>query len=466
MADYYDEILKLCGFENKEINRERPRIEKAFQKLELGLEDMKRAEIWVRQNHEVELVGVRKLLGIWLKELIDLVLASDEGKKLVYFGFPTIAGPGMAIAASSEKIYCTCPDVVLCYAMGQIFNKLTPILESGEENGLPPGHGLCSLQQVRVGGMFKGIIPIPDMVLTSSYYCDMGSKADELLHERYGHPAVYIDGCLDSSWGEYPGYLPERVSFLGGQIEKALDRVKNILAVEITDEARYEGASRSREVFESLSKLVELMRNADPQPVSIVTVELARRLTNGSGSRRIMTDGPKAIAILNQEVQERIDKGIGVVEKGTPRIMILMAHLSDPRIAHMIENSGLSIPITFFGFSEKVRKVTPFISGKILAEAELERGNFHSNYSNVKRAARAAQYANVDGVIWNYLFNCRPLSQVSYLLKQFVERETGIPVLLLESDLADSRTYSAGALRTRVETFGEMLRTRKVFSKV
>jgi benzoyl-CoA reductase/2-hydroxyglutaryl-CoA dehydratase subunit BcrC/BadD/HgdB len=461
MANYYDELLKICGFEDEEINRERPRIEKAFQKLELGPEDMKRAEIWVRQNHEVELMGVRKILGIWLKELIDLVLAKDEGKKLVYYGFPTIPGPAMSIAASSKEIYCTCPDVVLCYTLGQIFNKLTPILEAGEENGLPPGHGLCSLQQVRVGGMVNGIIPVPDMVLTSSYYCDMGSKADELLHERYGHPAVYIDGSMDSRWGEYPGYLPERVGFLGGQIEKALDRVKDILGVEVIDEARYEGASRSREVFEALSKLVELMRNADPQPISIVTVELARRLTNGSGSRRIMTDGAKAIAILNQEVQERIDKGIGVVEEGAPRIIIFLAHFSDPRIARMVENNGLSIPITLLAFLAKARKATPLISGKILAEVELERGTFHSNYGFVKLAAEAAQYANVDGVIWNYLFNCRPLSQPSLLLKQFVERETGIPVLPLESDLADSRTYSVGALKTRVETFAEMLRARK-----
>ena len=30
-----------------------------------------------------------------------------------------------------------------------------------------------------------GIIPVADTVLTSSYYCDIGSKTDELLHEIY-----------------------------------------------------------------------------------------------------------------------------------------------------------------------------------------------------------------------------------------------------------------------------------------
>lgn len=467
MADYYDELLKLCGFADNEIERERPRIEKAFQKLELGPEDMKEAERWVRQNHDVELVGVRKLLWIWLEELVDLVLAKDEGKKLLYYGFPTIAGPATAIAAASENIYCTCPDAVLCYTMGQIFNKLTSILEAGEENGLPAGHALCSLQQIRVGGMAKGIVPVPDMVITSSYNCDMGSKADELLHQRYGHPTVYVDGSMDSRWGEFPSYLPERAAFLGGQLEKVFDTAKEVLGVEVTTEARSEGASRNRDLFGRVRKLVELMQRADPQPISIVDVEVARRLTSGSAGRRIMTEGPNIIATLNQEIKERIDRGIGVVEKGAPKVVILMAHFSDPSIMHMMENCGLSIPTTVHTLlASRIWKTTPFISGEILAKEQLERGPFHGAFGEIKRAAEAALLFNADGVIWNYLYNCRPIALTSHLLKQFVEKETGIPVLSLEMDMYESRSYSAAALRTKVETFAEILRARKASAKV
>ena len=81
MGDYYDELLEICGFEAEEIDQERVRIAKAFRKLELGPEDMDRAVTWVSDNHDVGLAGVRKMLGIWLKELIDLVLAKDEGKR-------------------------------------------------------------------------------------------------------------------------------------------------------------------------------------------------------------------------------------------------------------------------------------------------------------------------------------------------------------------------------------------------
>ena len=45
---YYHELLKLCGFEDKDITGEKPRLERTFQKLELSSDDMKRAERWVR----------------------------------------------------------------------------------------------------------------------------------------------------------------------------------------------------------------------------------------------------------------------------------------------------------------------------------------------------------------------------------------------------------------------------------
>lgn len=47
------------------------------------------------------------------------------------------------------------------------------------------------------------------------------------------------------------------------------------------------------------------------------------------------------------------------------------------------------------------------------------------------------------------------------MVKKEIEEKLRIPVLNLEWDLYDTRDYSAGALRTRVETFAEMLRANK-----
>lgn len=85
-------------------------------------------------------------------------------------------------------------------------------------------------------------------------------------------------------------------------------------------------SSRIEEVFQRL----ELEpRDIDPAMQWVRQnhdVELARRLTNSSASRRIMVEAPKAFAILNQEVKQRIANCIGVVERGAPRAMISVAH--------------------------------------------------------------------------------------------------------------------------------------------
>ncbi len=464
MANYYDELLRLCGFEDEEIIEEKPRIDSAFARLELGPEDIKTAEQWVRQNHDIELRGVRKLLRAWLLELIDMVLAKDEGKLIVYYGFPSIPGPGMAtkVAAMDAGIdlYIACPDVVLCHTMGQIFNKLNPLLEAGEQGGLPPGHGLCSLQQIRNGGMAKGVIPVPDLVTGSSYFCDMGSKADELLHEKYGHPAIYVDGSMDSRWGEYPDYLPERVEFLGAQINKLFAAVKEVLGVEVTNEAWDKAMSISRELFKAQGRLTRLM-TADPQPLSAVALGLALQLTTGSTGRAI-SEGPEAVSILCDEVEKRVEQGIGVVEKGAPRVLNFIAPFSDPSIMRMMEDAGLAMSVTLLSVPGKKYPPSSYTTlGEIRAEREMRDGHYHGGFGLAKRFEEAARDLDVDGVMWGYLFNCRPLAETSHTVKKWVEETTGIPTIALEMDAYDSRNYSAAALRTRVEAFAEMLRARK-----
>ena len=468
MANYYDALLKLCGFEDDEIKREKSRIDRAFRKLELGPEDMKKAERWVSENHDVELLGVRKLLRAWLMELIDLELAREEGKKIVYYGYPSIPGPGMAIKAAADlagaDIYCGCPDVVLCHTLGQIFNKLSPVLEAGEQNGLPPGHGLCALQQIRNGGLAKGIISVPDLVTGSSYYCDMGSKADELLHERYGHRAIYVDGSMDSRWGEYPDYQPERVEFLGAQLNKLFATVSEVLGVEVNTQAWDKSMDTSRALYSALGRLTRLM-TADPVPVSYVEAGLALQLTAGSTGRS-MTEGPQAVSILCDEVEKRVERGVGVVEKGAPTVLILIAPFSDPSVIRMIENAGLAITTGIYSVPPKKHPPTTYTTlGEIRAEREMRDGYYHSNFGIAKRVEEAVHDLKVDGVLWGYIYNCRPLAETSHTVKKWVEENTGVPVLSLEIDAYDSRNYSAAALRTRVEAFAEMLRDRKAAAK-
>jgi hypothetical protein len=463
MGNYYDKLFGLCGFESAEIEEERSRIEATFEKLTIGPEDMDQAETRVRQYHDVSLEGVRKLLGAWLKELIDLVLAREEGKKIVYYGFPAILGPGLMLSASSEDVFVSAPDMVLDHTMGQIFNKLTPILEAGEAHGLPPGHALCSLWQAKVGGIAKGMIPVPDFALASSYYCDMGSKADDLVTALYGIPIAYIDGVMDSKWGDYPEYLPERVVYLGSQINQALEKAEKVLGIEILPDAWERSRKESQPFRDNLTRLIEVMK-ADPVPVSIVELEMLESLSGASTGRGIR-EGTKAMDILVHELEKRVEAGEGVTEKGAPRVMVRLGHTSDPRVTRLIEETGLAVPLTFILGSWGGMKVRPKgtyqTPGERIADYEMAAGYYYGTEGQVKFYENAIKIMKLDGFIAQYLYNCRPVATISHIQKKYLEETTGLPVLSLEIDNFDSRAYSADALRTKVETFAEMLKARK-----
>ena len=99
--------------------------------------------------------------------------------------------------------------------------------------------------------------------------------------------------------------------------------------------------------------------------------------------------------------------------------------------------------------------------GEQRAEIEMRVGFYHNNYGIVKRWAEVTEELDVDGFIWNYLFNCRPIASTSHFVKRYIDDSTGVPVLSLEMDVYDNRYYTTASLKTRVEAFADLLRARK-----
>jgi len=464
VATDYKELLMLCAFSEDELIKESARIDKAFQKLELGPEDMDRAVERVKQNFDIELMGVRKALGIWLKELFDAVLARDEGKKLIYFGYPPFQYTGMAIKAASESrddIYVGCPEIVLCQTIGQIFDKLTPLLEAGEEGGLVPGHAMCALLQIKKGALDKGFIPVPDMSIATSYFCDMGPKADELIQYKYGCPVKFIDSCMDSAWGEYPDHDPARVRYLGAQVNELFGSLKEMFGLEINEDTWQGAKVLAAQLYKAINQLTRHVP-ADPVPLRAADLELVFNIPMAC-TGKAFEEGPEAVGILAEEVGKRVEKGFGVVEKGAPRVMLFLQSLSDPTFTRTIEDAGMAIPVVSTLLPPKrAPEPSPYNTvGERRAEQAMYGGAYHSGYGYIKRIEDGLEFCDVDGVIYNYQFSCRPLVCNSKLVKLHIEKETGLPTLLLEMDYYDNRNYSAASMRTRLEAFAEMLWARK-----
>jgi benzoyl-CoA reductase/2-hydroxyglutaryl-CoA dehydratase subunit BcrC/BadD/HgdB len=135
----------------------------------------------------------------------------------------------------------------------------------------------------------------------------------------------------------------------------------------------------------------------------------------------------------------------------------------------LVEDVGLAVPLTFVlawvGGPPVICKGTYATPGQIIADYEMAAGLFHGTDSIVKRLGMAANVMKLDGFIVNYMYNCRPAATLSHVAKKYLEEINGLPVLSLEQDNYDSRAYSAASMRTKVETFAEMLKAKKASVK-
>jgi benzoyl-CoA reductase/2-hydroxyglutaryl-CoA dehydratase subunit BcrC/BadD/HgdB len=459
---YYASLLKLCGWEETKIAREKPRLDEAFRILNLGPEEMKVAEARLTESYDIALMGIRKALGVWLGGLVDVVLSRGEGKKVVYYSFPPLGGlSGMISAIGKGEIICVCPEFILDVVLGAIFNRIDPIIEVGEEKALPPGRALCAMNKIRIGAIAKGIIPVPDLLLSSSFFCDQGGQTDEWLNEVYGIPWVVMDNVMDSHWDEFPNLTTERLSYMASEIENSRVEAAKILGQKPDEEnwAAYD------ELFKRFGKGINRINNsmkADPPPISQANLQLLRFLRNGITYDRF-PEAVEAVEILIPELEERVRKGIGPLPKGSPRVLTFIIPLRDQSISRLVEKAGIAIPLSFLTYDAYT--ATLDTSHATLAEksaqVELKRGLYHSTSAILYWTKKALKDFDLDGVLWFWPIHCRPLAISALIFKKAIEEEYHIPVLSLEVDFWDNRIFSGESMRTKIETFGYLLAAKK-----
>jgi benzoyl-CoA reductase/2-hydroxyglutaryl-CoA dehydratase subunit BcrC/BadD/HgdB len=68
---------------------------------------------------------------------------------------------------------------------------------------------------------------------------------------------------------------------------------------------------------------------------------------------------------------------------------------------------------------------------------------------------------DVDGFVLHSNRSCKPYSFGQLDLQRIVEKERGIPCLMIEADMVDQRSFSESQVATRIEAFMEIIQARK-----
>ena len=249
------------------------------------------------------------------------------------------------------------------------------------------------------------------------------------------------------------------------EVKKFKGIIEDVTGRKITDEklrAAIDLANRKRL---ALARVYNT-RKADPVPVSGKDVLLVMQLALFDDAERFV----KKTNELAEELEARVKRGEGVAPKGAPRVLISGTPMTIPnwKVHDTIEKSG-AVVVTEESCTG-TRYFTDLVDTKgasssddlILRIAEkylhINCACFTPNEERIEDVVRLAREYNADGVVYYVLQFCHEFN-TEYAKIERALRAEGIPVIKIETDYSDS---DRGQLKTRIETFVEMLKASKV----
>ena len=455
-------MLELLHYTEEEMKEQRPRIEKALEHAKIGDKDIKRGQLNIVQDFDLE--SSRKVLGIWFKRFIDLVLSRDEHEKVVYHVHPGIPRLNLAMTYAYPDVYSDFPDTILMFVYGTIFDRLTDLIEAAERGGLEQTQAQCAINQVIYGAAVTGLMPKPDMVIAGRYQCDQSVKLCELISQVMKVPFIAFDTVRDEPWGFFPEVADRAVDYFGDEYADAFEASCNLLGLGSMPEELWKKARKDYVLpWIVLNDVHEIYMKANPRPAKLKNhqpFQFGTLETHG----KYYTEFVEALQLYLKTLRERVKTGYGVLPKDAPKVgMMCGTSWGMHDDADMYEEAGLDVVIPIGALW-----VAPYERGekradtnyKKIAWSYLCKGYVRATYDHAYRFKVMAEHAKLDGVIFAVMFSCRVLAPACYMVKKEVE-EAGTPAMVLEIDVVDPRTHTADTLRTRVEAFAELLKARK-----
>jgi|LFRM01.1.fsa_nt_gb hypothetical protein len=125
MIKAYARFLSLCAFDHQEIEENKYKLQQACERLGITTEQVLwAAEEWMPQNYDLELAGIGRLIGIYIREFLQLMdLSPDKstGWKIIYGTLPSPVPLFLSLKNGVKgKIYTGAPDYIFMTLLKEV----------------------------------------------------------------------------------------------------------------------------------------------------------------------------------------------------------------------------------------------------------------------------------------------------------------------------------------------------------
>lgn len=318
---------------------------------------------------------------------------------------------------------------------------------------------LCSYARCDLGSILTGKsptfgLPRPDLLLVSNSQCGTLTKWFEVLSRMYEAPMVLID-VPHSGNGEKD---LQAEKYVKGQLEELQVVLEDITGRKLEAEKLRESIRLSQKASQLWTEVL-LLGSRRPSPITVFDQFIAMAPIVAQRGTRVAVDFYQK---LLEELQERVDKGIGSVSKERFRLfwdnLPIWPELR--RLSEFLDARGAALVTSLYTWAWATLSVGEEDPFQDWAEQYLYTANLHLQRRIQTYVEYAKQY-QLDGFLYHSNRSCKMVSQDIPELRRAVSQQTGIPGVILEADHNDPRLYSIESIESQIESFLEVLEARK-----
>ena len=347
-------------------------------------------------------------------------------------------------------------------AMYATFGLARDVLEQVEGKGYLSD--ICSEIKIAFGALLYDLqlpyrLPKPDMVLAATNVCRPMAKFGELVGEGLNIPYFLLDIPFLKNDNPPKAHLEyvtkqfrELLEFLSGQ-------TGTVPKPDDIKETRVQSA-RAAYLWHDILQLCSVI----PSPIDALDLYVHMfPIVTLRGRKRVV----EYYTILKSELQDRVNKGIGTIKNEKYRLLwdyLPIYHKID-FFSQILASKGASVVTsTFFfplgGFSRLDGEIPEYHHELDVEGLAKDFMVLYPNFSLRQKANTIKEIVSkfsIDGVVIHSDRSCKSQSLMQYQLKNIIEREIGIPCIVIDSDSVDPRFFSEEQIINRIDAFLENL---------
>jgi benzoyl-CoA reductase/2-hydroxyglutaryl-CoA dehydratase subunit BcrC/BadD/HgdB len=328
------------------------------------------------------------------------------------------------------------------------------LCELAESDGYAPD--LCSYAKGHIaasrhpsGAPLEGL-PRPDLLVCCNNICGTVTSWYQVLADYYEAPLFVIDVPFQA--GMQPE--PHTIAYVSAQLEDFIVWSEDTVGARMDPDRFLRVLRRSQQAISLWTEIRELGAH-HPSPLNAPDLFLAMAPIVVMRGTQTAVDFYR---VMKAEVQKRIVQGVAAVPHERLRLLWdniaiwyrlfrfyrMFAERGACFVADTYTNAwsvNLSLDDPLTGMARAY--ATPFINQNLATRAQV--------------VNNLAQRFNADGMVMHANRSCKPFSLTQLDLKAALRDQLGLPTLIVEADMSDSRQYNEGVIKERIDAFLEML---------